>query len=63
MRRETIALHYGYTADGRTPTTAVPIYQTAAYEFESAEQTLGFVLSLFALLLGNAVRNDPGAGL
>jgi O-acetylhomoserine (thiol)-lyase len=37
MRRETIALHHGYTADGRAPTTAVPIYQSAAYEFESAE--------------------------
>ena len=37
MRRETIALHFGYTADGHAPTTAVPIYQTAAYEFESAE--------------------------
>jgi O-acetylhomoserine (thiol)-lyase len=38
MHRETIALHYGYTADGRAPTTAVPIYQSVAYEFESAEQ-------------------------
>ena len=37
MHRETIALHYGYTADERAPTTAVPIYQSAAYEFESAE--------------------------
>src|SRR5213595_134518 len=37
MRRETIALHYGYAADGSAPTTAVPIYQSAAYEFESAE--------------------------
>src|SRR5213082_2454231 len=37
MHRETIALHYGYSADGRAPTTAVPIYQSAAYEFESAE--------------------------
>src|SRR5438477_3167571 len=37
MRRETIALHSGYTADEAAPTTAVPIYQSAAYEFESAE--------------------------
>jgi O-acetylhomoserine (thiol)-lyase len=37
MHRETIALHHGYTADGHAPTTAVPIYQSAAYEFESAE--------------------------
>ena len=37
MHPETIALHYGYTADESAPTTAVPIYQSAAYEFESAE--------------------------
>jgi len=37
MRRETIALHFGYTAAESAPTTAVPIYQSAAYEFESAE--------------------------
>jgi O-acetylhomoserine (thiol)-lyase len=37
MHRETIALHYGYTPDGRAPTTSVPIYQSVAYEFESAE--------------------------
>jgi O-acetylhomoserine (thiol)-lyase len=37
MHRETIALHHGYAADAAAPTTAVPIYQSAAYEFESAE--------------------------
>jgi len=37
MHPETIALHYGYSGDGPAPTTAVPIYQSAAYEFESAE--------------------------
>ena len=37
MHRETIALHSGYTPDEAAPTTAVPIYQSAAYEFESAE--------------------------
>jgi O-acetylhomoserine (thiol)-lyase len=37
MHRETIALHYGYAADSDPRATAVPIYQTAAYEFESAE--------------------------
>jgi O-acetylhomoserine (thiol)-lyase len=37
MRRETIALHYGYAAAEGAPTTAVPIYQSAAYVFESAE--------------------------
>lgn len=37
MHRETLALHAGYAADEHAPTTAVPIYQTAAYEFASAE--------------------------
>src|SRR5256885_13182104 len=37
MRQETIALHYGYTPDESAPTTAVPIYQSAAYEFDSAD--------------------------
>ncbi|HKW49985.1 MAG TPA: O-acetylhomoserine aminocarboxypropyltransferase/cysteine synthase family protein [Gemmatimonadaceae bacterium] len=37
MHPETIALHSGYTADELAPTTAVPIYQSVAYEFESAE--------------------------
>lgn len=37
MRTETIALHYGYAPEATTKSTAVPIYQTVAYEFESAE--------------------------
>src|SRR3954471_17375456 len=37
MHRETIALHHGYAGDAAAPTTAVPIYQSAAYEFDSAE--------------------------
>src|SRR5436305_7924883 len=37
MHRETIALHHGYAGNAAAPTTAVPIYQSAAYEFESAE--------------------------
>src|SRR3954471_13297593 len=37
MHRETIALHHGYAGDAAAPTTAVPIYQSAAYEFESAD--------------------------
>ena len=37
MRNETIALHHGYETEGTTKAVAVPIYQTAAYEFESAE--------------------------
>jgi len=37
MRRETIALHAGYETDVATRSVAVPIYQTASYEFASAE--------------------------
>ena len=37
MRMETAAIHAGYEADGPIRSVAVPIYQTAAYEFESAE--------------------------
>jgi O-acetylhomoserine (thiol)-lyase len=32
-----MALHFGYTPESGPRTTAVPIYQSAAYEFESAE--------------------------
>jgi O-acetylhomoserine (thiol)-lyase len=37
MRRETIALHAGFETDAATRSVAVPIYQTASYEFASAE--------------------------
>jgi O-acetylhomoserine (thiol)-lyase len=37
MRRETIAIHGGYQGDPTTKAVAVPIYQTAAYEFDSAD--------------------------
>jgi O-acetylhomoserine (thiol)-lyase len=37
MRAETIALHSGFDADPATGAVAVPIYQTAAYQFESAD--------------------------
>ena len=37
MRSETIALHSGYEVDPTTRSVAVPIYQTVAYEFESAD--------------------------
>ncbi len=38
MRKETIAIHGGYASDPSTRAAAVPIYQTVAYEFDSAEQ-------------------------
>jgi O-acetylhomoserine (thiol)-lyase len=37
MRRETIAVHGGYDGDAATRAAAVPIYQTVAYTFDSAE--------------------------
>ena len=37
MKRETIAIHGGFDADPATKAVAVPIYQTAAYSFDSAE--------------------------
>src|SRR5215469_4710901 len=35
-RPETVAIHGGYDTDAATKSVAVPIYQTVAYEFESA---------------------------
>src|SRR5476651_1120275 len=37
MRNETIAIHSGYVDDPTTNSVAVPIYQTVAYSFDSAE--------------------------
>ncbi|MBO0739371.1 MAG: O-acetylhomoserine aminocarboxypropyltransferase/cysteine synthase, partial [Alphaproteobacteria bacterium] len=37
MRSETIALHSGYDVEPTTKSVAVPIYQTVAYAFDSAE--------------------------
>ncbi|HEY5071335.1 MAG TPA: O-acetylhomoserine aminocarboxypropyltransferase/cysteine synthase family protein [Caulobacteraceae bacterium] len=37
MRSETIAIHAGFDADPTTRAVAVPIYQTAAYAFDSAD--------------------------
>lgn len=37
MRNETIAVHGGYEVDPTTRSVAVPIYQTVAYAFDSAE--------------------------
>ncbi len=47
---ETLALHAGWRADPATNAVAVPIYQTTAYQFDSAEHAA----NLFALKeLGN----------
>ena len=37
MKRETIAIHGGYDVDPTTRSVAVPIYQTVAYAFDSAD--------------------------
>jgi O-acetylhomoserine (thiol)-lyase len=37
MRNETIAIHGGFGCDPATKAVAVPIYQTVAYEFDSAD--------------------------
>src|SRR5579864_4548119 len=37
MRNETLAIHGGYEVDPTTRAVAVPIYQTVAYAFDSAE--------------------------
>ncbi len=37
MRDETISIHAGYKTDPTTKSVAVPIYQTVAYEFDSAD--------------------------
>ena len=37
MKDETLAIHAGYKSDPATKAVAVPIYQTVAYEFDSAQ--------------------------
>src|SRR5258705_7318029 len=37
MKPETIAIHCGYSAEPTTKAVAVPIYQTVAYSFDSAD--------------------------
>src|SRR5580704_5005653 len=37
LRRETLAIHSGYDVEPTTKSVAVPIYQTVAYAFDSAE--------------------------
>jgi O-acetylhomoserine (thiol)-lyase len=37
MKDQTLAIHAGFKSDSATQAVAVPIYQTVAYEFESAQ--------------------------
>src|SRR6201981_2374504 len=43
MRSETIAIHAGYQPDSATKSVAVPIYQTVAYAFDSADHGAGLI--------------------
>ena len=38
MKSDTVAIHGGYETEPTTKAVAVPIYQTVAYEFDSADQ-------------------------
>ena len=37
MKKETLAIHAGYTTEPTTKSIAVPIYQTVAFEFDNAQ--------------------------
>ena len=37
MKDQTLAIHAGYKSDPATKSTAVPVYQTVAYEFDNAQ--------------------------
>ena len=37
MKGDTVAIHAGYETEPTTKAVAVPIYQTVAYEFDSAD--------------------------
>src|SRR5215467_13738070 len=37
MKSDTVAVHGGYESEPTTNAVAVPIYQTVAYEFDSAD--------------------------
>ena len=46
MKKETIAIHGGYQTDPTTKAVAVPIYQTVAYEFDSADHAAALLFNL-----------------
>ena len=37
MKDETLAIHAGFKSDPETKAVSVPVYQTVAYEFDSAQ--------------------------
>ena len=44
MKLETIAIHGGYEVEATTKAVAVPIYQTVAYAFDSAEHAAALLI-------------------
>ena len=65
MKRETIAIHGGFDCDPATKAVAVPIYQTAAYAFDSAEHGAALfnleVEGFRYTRIANPTTSDPGA--
>ena len=51
MRDETKLIHSGYKSDPTTKSVAVPIYQTVAYEFDSAQHGADLFDNLENILL------------
>ena len=43
MTQETLALHHGYVKNGAYATMAVPLYQTTAYDFCTADQAANLI--------------------
>ena len=56
-RNETIAIHGGYEVDPTTKSVAVPIYQTVAYAFDSADHAA----ALFNLEVGGIIATRASA--
>src|SRR2546430_16437785 len=63
MRDATIAIHTGYDVDPTTKSVAVPIYQTVAYAFDSADHGAAlFNLEVDGFRYGR-ISNPTTAGL
>ena len=70
MKPETLAVHGGYTPDPVTKSAAVPLYQTVAYAFDSAQHgadlfDLKVAGNIYSRIMNptNAVLEKPVAAL
>ena len=63
MRQETLAIHGGYDSDPTTRAVAVPIYQTVAYSFDSAEHGAALFNLEAAGFRYSRISNPPTAVL